>query len=186
MSDVLVLDSTGQPIYTTGVRNAIRLWNNDKAVVLEEDRAGKLLHSDSFEMGMPRVVQLRNWVARKLNLKVPRSRRNIILRDSVIRNGMLVLICQYCATALTTETYSLDHVLPRSRGGTSEWDNIVACCKDCNSEKADKTPEEARMRLIKKPVEPYANDPRFTFKLQINNPRPEWESYLYWNLVLDK
>jgi 5-methylcytosine-specific restriction endonuclease McrA len=186
MSDVLVLDATGMPIYTTGVRDALRLWNKDKAVVLEEDREGKLLHSGSFEMGMPRVVQLRNWVARKLNVRVPLNRRNVIVRDSVMRGRSFTLICQYCADPLTTETYSLDHILPRSRGGLTEWTNIVACCKDCNFRKADRTPEEAGMKLLKRPVEPYTHDPKFTFRLHIRNPRPEWESYLYWNVELDK
>jgi 5-methylcytosine-specific restriction endonuclease McrA len=186
MSDVLILDSTGQPIYTTDVQDALRLWVKDKAVVLAEDEAGKLLHSDSFEMGMPRVMQLRNWIARKLTLRVPRSRRNIILRDSVMRHGKLTLVCQYCAEALTTETYSLDHVIPRSRGGTSDWDNIVSACKDCNFEKANRTPEEAGMRLLQKPVEPSCHDPRFTFRLLFNNPREEWLPFLYWNVELDK
>lgn len=186
MSDVLVLDSTGQPIYTTGVQDAIRLWTKDKAVVLAEDFEGKLLHSDSFEMGMPRVVQLRNWVARKLNLKVPFSRRNLVIRDSVVRQGKPTLVCQYCVDALTTETYSLDHVIPRSHGGESTWENLVACCKECNSFKANRTPEQAGMKLIKKPVAPSVHDEKFTFRLQIKNPRPEWENYLYWNVELDK
>jgi 5-methylcytosine-specific restriction endonuclease McrA len=186
MSDVLVLDATGQPIYTTTVRDALRLWNNDKAVVLEEDYEGKLLHSDSFEMGMPRVVQLRNWVARKLNLRVPFNRRNLVIRDSILRDGIPTLVCQYCAVALTTKTYSLDHIQPRSRGGLSTWENLVACCKDCNFAKANRTPAEAKMTLLKKPVEPYAHDSRFQFRLQITNPRPEWASWLYWNLELDK
>ena len=186
MSEVLVLDSTGQPIYTTGMEDAVRLWTKDKAVVLAEDLEGKLLHSDSFEMGMPRVVQLRNWVAWKLNLQVPFSRRNLVLRDSVVRGSRTTLICQYCADALTTESYSLDHVIPRSQGGLSTWENLVACCKYCNSEKANRTPEQAGMRLLKKPVAPSIHDSKFTFRLQIKNPRPEWESYLYWNVELEK
>src|ERR1035441_501846 len=121
------------------MRDAVRLWNKDKAWVLEEDFEGKLLHSDSFKMGMPRVVQLRNWCARKLNLKVPFSRRNLVIRDSVMRNGKPTLVCQYCADALTTETYSLDHIVPRSHGGLSTWENLVACCKDCNSQKDRKS-----------------------------------------------
>jgi 5-methylcytosine-specific restriction endonuclease McrA len=62
----------------------------------------------------------------------------------------------------------------------------VACCKDCNSEKANRTPEQAGMRLLKKPVAPSIHDPKFTFRLQIKNPRPEWGSYLYWNVELEK
>lgn len=185
MSDVLVLDAAGEPYYTTNVQDAIRLWTKDKAVVLEEDFEGRLLHSDSFEMGMPRVIQLRNWVARKLALQVPFSRRNLIIRDSVVRGGKTVLVCQYCADALTTETYSLDHIVPRSRGGRSTWENLVACCKDCNSRKANRTPQEAHMRLMKKPVVPSSNDPKFKFRLHIRNPRPEWSSYLYWNVELE-
>jgi 5-methylcytosine-specific restriction endonuclease McrA len=186
MSDTLVLDSTGCPIYTAPWEDAVRLYFLDRADILEEDCDGKQLRSSTFEMGMPRVVQLKNWVARKLNLQVPFSRRNLVIRDSVMRAGRATLICQYCADALTTESYSLDHVIPRSQGGLSTWENLVACCKDCNSEKANRTPEQAGMRLLKKPVAPSIHDPKFTFRLQIKNPRPEWGSYLYWNVELEK
>ena len=186
MSDVLVLDSTGLPIYIAPMRDAVRLWNKDKAWVLEEDFEGKLLHSDSFKMGMPRVVQLRNWCARKLNLKVPFSRRNLIIRDSIMRNGKPTLVCQYCADSLSLSTYSLDHIVPRSHGGLSTWENLVACCKDCNSRKSNLTLQQSGMRLMKAPIEPSIHDPRFTFRLQIKNPRPEWETYLYWNVELEK
>ncbi len=186
MSDVLVLDKMGSPVYTTALRDAIRLYVNDKAVVVEQDWEGRILHSERFAMGMPRVVQLRNWVAFRFNARVSLCRRNLIIRDSALVNGKPTLVCQYCGTPLTTETYSVDHIVPRSRGGVSEWENMVACCKDCNSKKGNRTPREAGMRLIKAPDEPSAHDVRFRFRLHIRNPRPEWESYLYWNVALER
>lgn len=186
MSDVLVLDSAGEPSYTTTWDDAVRLYFLDKAEVLEEDFEGRILHSDSFEMNMPRVVQLKNWVMRKLNVRVPLSRRNLVVRDSILVHGVPTLVCQYCSIPLTTETYSVDHIVPRCKGGITEWTNVVACCKDCNSLKANKSLEEAHMQPIKTPIEPSSHDVKFRFRLNIRNPRPEWVTYLYWNVELEK
>src|SRR5438132_6759835 len=71
------------------------------------------------------------------------SRKNILLRDHST--------CQYCGRQFTPSELTLDHVLPRSRGGESTWDNLVACCKRCNHQKGNRTPEEARMHLIRRP-----------------------------------
>jgi 5-methylcytosine-specific restriction endonuclease McrA len=186
MSDTLVLDATGQPIYTDSWQKAVRLYFLDRASIVAEDEI-KILHSSGFEMNMPRVIQLKNWVARKFKKSVPLCRRNLIVRDSVVIDGKPVLVCQYCGRPLTTETYSVDHVWPRSKGGLSVWTNLVACCQDCNSRKANKTLDELPdMQLLKKPVEPDPMDPKFNFKLHIRNPHPSWEPWLYWNVELEK
>jgi len=185
MSDVLVLDSAGEPSYTTTWADAVGLYFSDRAQILEEDHEGQLLHSTSFEMGVPRVIQLTNFVARKFTLRVPLCRRNMVIRDSEMRGGVPTLVCQYCGDELSTETFTLDHVLPRSRGGLSTWENLVACCQKCNFTKAARTPEEVGYRLRKTPTVPNSHDPRFRFRLQIKNPRVEWESYLYWSTTLE-
>ena len=93
------------------------------------------------------------------------SRRNIFLRDEHT--------CQYCGSR---KDLTLDHVLPRSRGGTSTWENLVACCRECNLAKGRRTPEEAKMPLRRQPVRP-----TWTVVVQltgVHDPLPAWEPFL--------
>ena len=196
MSECLVLDSNWTPVGFIGWQHAVKLWYEDRAKIIKEDQSGRILRSPSFEMGMPRVIVVKNAWTRRKRTKVPCSRRNMAIRDNSE--------CQYtgrwehsggrrywvdCGEVLETEQYTLDHVLPRTQGGTSVWTNMVLCCIHCNKAKAGMTPEQAGMHLRHKPVEPSAVDPRFNFKLRINKLRPEWKewsSWLYWNVELDK
>lgn len=180
MSDTLVLDAQGLPVTFVSWRRAVNLQWQDRAVVVSED-AERALRSPSFEMGMPRVIKLRNHISRKLRLKVPMTRRNIAIRDNSS--------CQYCGQVLQTKDYTIDHVVPRSRGGKSTWINLVLACGDCNKLKDDKFPYEAGLALINKPIEPNRFDLRFNFKLHIRVLRPEWsdyKAYIYWNVELEK
>ena len=133
-----------------------------------------------------RTVQLRIAVPRVIRLvtfdKVPRrevkfNRRNIFARDA---NR-----CQYCGKRFPTSDLSLDHVIPRSRGGRSDWANIVCACLRCNVRKGGRTPREAGMRLIRRPVKPKACP---TLKLHAASPRYRtWQYFLdnaYWNVEL--
>ncbi len=149
----------------------------DRAVVVAED-AKRILRSPSFEMGLPRVIKLRNHISRKLRLKVPMTRRNVAIRDNSS--------CQYCGVLLETADYSIDHVLPRTRGGTSVWTNLVLACVDCNKRKSNRTPEEAGLALRQKPIEPNQFDPRFNFRLHIKVLHPEWEEYKQWIMAEDE
>ena len=179
MSDTLVLDTQGFPVAFVGWQRAVNLAWQDRAIVVTED-AKRILHSPSFEMGMPRVIKLRNHISRKLRLKVPKTRRNIAIRDNSE--------CQYCGVVLETKDYQIEHVLPRARGGKSTWTNLVLSCGPCNQLKDDRPPEEVGLTLRHKPVEPSQFDPRFNFKLHIRVLRPEWknwQSYIYWNIELD-
>lgn len=196
MSECLVLDSNWTPVGFVGWERAVKLWYEDRAKIIREDEGGRILRSQSFEMGMPRVIVVKNAWTKRQRLEVPCSRRNIAIRD---RSE-----CQYtgrwddsggrryfvsCGDVLQTHEYTLDHVLPRSQGGISTWTNLVLCCVACNKAKAGRTPEQARMQLRSKPTAPKGADPRFNFKLHINKLRPEWKewsSWLYWNVVLDK
>ena len=148
-------------------------------MVVAED-AKRVLRSPSFEMGMPRVIKLRNHISRKLRLKVPMTRRNIAIRDNSS--------CQYCGMVLETAEYTVDHVLSRARGGSSVWTNVVLACAQCNKRKSDRTLQEAGLALRQKPTEPNQFDPRFNFRLHIKVLRPEWsdyKAYLYWNVELE-
>jgi 5-methylcytosine-specific restriction endonuclease McrA len=108
------------------------------------------------------------------------SRLNIFLRD---RNT-----CQYCGKTLPKKDLNIDHVKPRSRGGTSTWENVVCSCLDCNRKKGGRTPEEARMRLVKKPRRPRWT-PHMGFKFDPRDYK-EWIPFLnfidasYWNAEL--
>ncbi len=180
MSDTLILDTQGFPVSFVSWQRAVCLYVQDRAVVVSED-AERILRSPSFEMGLPRVIKLRNHISRRLRLKVPMTRRNIAIRDNSS--------CQYCGTLLETPDYTIDHVLPRNRGGVSVWANLVLACVHCNKRKSDRLPHEVGLTLRQKPVEPNQFDPRFNFRLHIKVLRPEWsdyKAYLYWNVELEK
>lgn len=124
-------------------------------------------------LAAPRVVRLLNF-DRHRQVRVPLSRRNIYLRDGSI--------CQYCGKKFPTSELSLDHVIPRSRGGGSSWTNLVCACTACNSRKAAKTPEEARMKLIRLPKKVAA--PAQLIRVQ----HASWAHFVseaYWNVELE-
>ena len=186
MADVLVLDMNYRPVDFKPWQEAVKNIYEGRAETVVEDASGQKLRAgrnsagEIFEMGMPRVIRVHNaWVKRKKH-SVPFSRRNIYTRDG----GE----CQYCGKDLQKSEYQLEHVVPRSRGGKSTWTNIVCACLRCNKRKNNMTPAEAGMKLLKVPVEPKSDDPKYNFKLHIRKMRPEWkqwESWLYWNIELD-
>lgn len=188
--DTLVLDMSGIPVGFVSWQRAVKLYWEDRAVILDEDE-DRVLHSPSFEMGMPTVIRAKNWVRRRKRLSVPFSRRNIATRDNSE--------CQYCGRLLQTHEYTLDHVVPRCSGGVSSWTNLVLACMKCNKRKAGETPREAGMALRRAPFEPKPDDPKYNFKLRIKRMHPSWKPWVeggwlyaeksawaYWNVELDK
>jgi len=148
-----------------------------------------VLRSTSFEMGLPRVIQVKNAWVKRMRTAVPCTRRNLLARDHAT--------CQYCGHVVGTHEYTIDHVNPRCQGGVTEWLNCVIACVKCNKRKGGQTPEAAGMPLLNQPYIPKVNDPRFNFKLHIKHIRPEWTewqnwlyaekaSYAYWNIELEK
>jgi len=129
-----------------------------------------------FEVAVPRIVRLLTYD------RVPRqpvkfNRRNIFARD---RNR-----CQYCGKRFPMTELSLDHVVPRSRGGGASWENIVCCCVACNVRKGGRVPREANMRLIAEPVKP-KRSPILTLRLS-SEKYASWKQFLdaaYWNVEL--
>jgi 5-methylcytosine-specific restriction endonuclease McrA len=181
MPDVLVLDMNYRPVGFQSWQDAVKNIWKDRAIVVKEDESGKMLRSPSFEVGMPRVIRVKNAWVRRRRTAVPLSRKNIYIRDA----GE----CQYCGHHLKTDEYTLDHVKPRSQGGVSSWTNLVLSCVRCNKHKAGQTPEQAGMPLLQKPVVPKLDDPKYNFKLHIRKLRPEWRewaSWLYWNAELEE
>ena len=159
---VLVLNSVYQAIQVTGVRRAFRLFYADRARAVDEDFRtysfshwctrftnsrpdSDFIHTPTRRILVPRVIQLRRYD------RVPRreirfNRRNVFHRD---RNR-----CQYCGGVFPQRQLNIDHVIPLSRGGRSSWDNVVCACIECNSLKGDRTPAEARLKLIRLPRKP--------------------------------
>jgi hypothetical protein len=123
-------------------------------------------------LAAPRVIRLLHF-DRHRKVRVPLSRRNIYLRDGNT--------CQYCGKKFPTSELSLDHVIPRSRGGGSSWTNLVCACTSCNSRKAAKSPAEAGMRLIRQPRKIAA--PAQLIRVQ----HESWSHFVseaYWNIEL--
>jgi len=138
---VLVLNLDHSPISVCTVQRAFLLIYLNKAQLLTEAK-GFVLRSVSMTYPMPAVIKLNNYVHIPY-MGVELSRQNIFKRDGYE--------CQYCGT---NKHLTLDHVLPRSKGGKSSWTNLVTACKRCNTQKGDYTPEEAGMRLSGRPFKP--------------------------------
>ena len=160
---MLVLNATYEPINVCTVRRAVVLLLKEKAEVVEQTE--RELHSANSTLTRPAVIRLVTYV------KVPRDthRRKITRRAVFARDGWT---CQYCGcrTQLT-----VDHVVPRSKGGGSTWDNIVAACAPCNRRKGDALPRQAGMKLARSPRTPNAD-----IFIQVASPRipTTWKQYL--------
>jgi len=134
---------------------------NQKAVTLEQ--AGAPLHAASFELPAPSVVKLTRYVRVPMRRGVPLTRRAIFARDA----GR----CVYCDAPAT----SIDHVVPRSRGGRHAWDNVVSSCRRCNHVKADRPLVELGWRMKRQPVQPSGSAWRI---LSSGRTDPRWMPYL--------
>ena len=191
-ASVLVLNRLYMAIHVVGVRRAFGLLFRDIAEVIHLENGSfanydfdswrdvselnadfKGPHDDwvravNFEIQVPRVIRLLSYdrlPRRSLRLNRP----TVLARD---QNR-----CQYCGRRFPSHQLSLDHVIPRSRGGRTTWDNVVCACLHCNVKKGGRTPKEAHMSLVRKPSRP-ARSPLLTLKLQ--NPR-----YVTWKTWLD-
>jgi len=138
---VLVLNQNYEPLNICRWQRAVILVYLDKAVVVENDSC--VLHSPSMSMPMPSVVRLHHYIKRPLP-EVKLSRQSLMERDNYT--------CQYCGKQ--SRNLTVDHFIPRERGGGHRWDNLVACCIDCNNRKGNRTPREAGMGLRRRPKQP--------------------------------
>jgi 5-methylcytosine-specific restriction endonuclease McrA len=199
-SSVLVLNRSFVAVHVTNVRRAVTLLFRQLAEVVHIEQGQFAAHSleswrelsqlrsafrtpdedwvrgVGFDLQAPRVIRL---VAcdRGPRQGLRFNRRNVFARDG---NQ-----CQYCGRGFPTSELSLDHVVPRSRGGSTSWENIVCACVACNVRKGGRTPHEARMQLIRQPVKP-RRSPLLSVKLC--NPKYEsWRSFVdsaYWTVDL--
>jgi len=172
MEQVLLLNITYEPLKIINWKRAITLFLLGKVEVLEE--YGQEIHSVSFTVRLPSVVRLLRLV-RRPGRSVKFSRQNIYTRDKYR--------CQYCGKKYPSEELTYDHVIPKSRGGRTEWKNIVTCCIPCNRLKGGQTPAEAGMSLIGKPGRP-AWMPSIRITIGFKEVPDAWRDYLYWNVEL--
>ncbi|MBC8418995.1 MAG: HNH endonuclease [Proteobacteria bacterium] len=172
MEQVLLLNTTYEPLKIINWKKAITLLMLGKVEVLEE--YGRDIHSVTFTIKLPSVVRLLMMVRKPKNA-VKFSRQNIYARDKYR--------CQYCGSKLPVEDLSYDHVIPKSRGGKTLWSNIVTCCMVCNRKKGGRAPKEANMRLVRKPSKPKWL-PALRVTIGFKEVPTSWRDYLYWNVEL--
>jgi len=147
MNSVIVLNADFTYLHTVSWKRGIRLVLKGKVEVL---KYGTYV-ATSFQNlhRIPLVVRLINFVRRVYKNKVPLNKRNILARDEHT--------CQYCGASCRNNP-TLDHILPKSRGGSFSWQNTVASCKRCNQKKGNRTPREANMALNRQPFQPTINE----------------------------
>jgi 5-methylcytosine-specific restriction endonuclease McrA len=166
---VLVLNASYEPINICGARRALVLVL--KGVARTEEEQGAILHAARVNIAMPSVIRLLEY------RRIPHqtraiSRKNILLRD---RNS-----CQYCGVILPSGDLTLDHVIPRSRGGLSTWENLVACCHECNRRKGNQLLHELTdMKLLREPRSFSLHTSRHIMRM-IGSADPSWRRYLYF------
>jgi len=205
-ANVLVLNRVYQAIRVVNVRRAFSLLCRDLAEVIHIEQAADgsvsrwqnldfsewqelsqlkasfqpqsydWIHTVRFQIAIPRIIRLLGYD------KLPRQDVKFNRRNLYARDGNR---CQYCGKRMPTPELSLDHVLPRSQGGKTTWDNIVCCCIKCNVKKGGRTPEQANMHLITRPVKPRRSP---VISVRLTDERYwSWKQFLdnaYWTVEL--
>jgi 5-methylcytosine-specific restriction endonuclease McrA len=161
---VLVLNQSYEPLTVCRARRAVVLIFQGKAEMLENG-AG-FIHSIGETIPLPSVIRLARLIKR------PRRERKLTRFEIFNRDRYT---CQYCGQR--TRQLTLDHVIPRYRGGQHTWENIVSACVACNRRKAGRTPREASMKLIRLPAPP-SGSPLFIIPYHHLQNRDEWRKYL--------
>jgi len=162
---VLVLNQSYEPLNICRVRRAVVLIYQNKAEMLENGSG--FIHSISGEFPVPSVIRLASMIRRR-----PRSERKLTRLEVFKRDRHT---CQYCGKE--SRQLTLDHIIPRYRGGQHTWENVVSACVPCNRRKAGKTPKEAGMKLICQPSQPRVIS-LFYIPAYYTSIRSEWQKYL--------
>lgn len=160
---VLVLNASYEVLNLTNLKRALKLLLTGKAETVRNN--GLTIHAGSLVLPAPSVVKLRYFVPPTYHV-LPLNRKNVLFRDN--------FTCQYCGSR-SLLGMTIDHIVPRSQGGKTVWDNVVCACKKCNAQKGDRCPQEARMKLCKKPVQPVYTP---LFRAAAEHFPPEWAAFL--------
>ena len=162
-SPVLVLNQNYEPLNISQVRRAVVLLLRGKAEALENGRG--VIHTPSCSLAVPSVIRILYMVKR------PHSERKLT-RIEVLRRDQFT--CQYCGKE--TRDLTIDHIIPRHKGGRHIWENVVSACVQCNSRKAGHTPEEAGIRLIRQPFIPHISG--YYVPYEYLRRHAEWQKFL--------
>jgi len=163
---VLVLNQNYEPLNVCDIRRAFRLLGAEKAELVARNH--QVIHTPTLAIDAPSVIRL-VYLIRRPQPRVKLSRREVFARDRHT--------CQYCG--MTSHDLTIDHIVPRHRGGRHEWENLVAACRACNHRKGAKTLTEARMRLLRDPRAPRA-DVRYLFGSYLADERNgAWRDFLF-------
>jgi len=162
-ASVLLLNQDYQPLTICSVQRSIKLLFLEKAEVLH-DYPSRMIQTPRTEFNYQSVIRLKRYIRLPYH-RIVLSRRNIMKRDHSV--------CQYCGSK---SDLTLDHVLPKSRGGKDTWENLVTACNKCNVKKGNRTPDEANMPLHTEPYKPIHIS---FFRNLMGGDEEEWKPYLY-------
>jgi len=163
----LLLNSTYEPLLVVSWQRAVTMMVLEKVDVLES--YATTLRAVSMSMSMPAVIRLKSYVRRR-RMRIALSRRNVFFRDGHR--------CQYCQKEFAPRELTCDHVQPRSQGGPTSWENMVAACGPCNRRKGGRTPEQARMHLMTSPRRPESLPVEYTLNLLRGQLPAPWQDYI--------
>jgi 5-methylcytosine-specific restriction endonuclease McrA len=166
---VLLLNASYEPLSLVTAPKALTLVWRRVAEVIEKDH-GRVLRTTRFVFDVPSVIRLTHYIDIRTRQNRATHRHRILARDKYR--------CQYCGRRGTAFELTLDHILPRSRGGKTLAENLCAACRECNNRKGDRTPEEARMPLLTNPAAFYYGLERTALQHAAEE-RPEWRKYLF-------
>jgi 5-methylcytosine-specific restriction endonuclease McrA len=188
----LVLNRNWQPVAVSTVgRSLVKVWNESARIVdpasyqqyswedwsqLRPEAGDPVIATQWMTLKVPEVITLTRYDRLPIKI-VAFSRRNVFKRDGYM--------CQYCGCRPGSEELTIDHIVPRSHGGVSSWTNCVLACIDCNTRKANRTPEQAGMPLRQKPIRPIWNPLYAPHGVRIES----WSRFVseaYWNVELDE
>jgi 5-methylcytosine-specific restriction endonuclease McrA len=141
---VLVLNATYEPLNVVSIKRAVVLLLKEKAELVEAAEAQ--LRSENFSLPVPLVIRLVYFVKIPRRISLPVTRRGVLSRD--------FYTCQYCGATPPRKHLTVDHIVPRSRGGKTTWENVVTACAKCNGRKGNRTPIEANLKLLTQPKRP--------------------------------
>jgi 5-methylcytosine-specific restriction endonuclease McrA len=203
---VLTLNKFFQPLKVVSAYHALKAVINERAEIVcvengnyicynidewfelsmikhqfEEEKTGleDWIKTPDYPIEAPKIIRFLNFKKVPVRNNVRFSRRNIFIRDNYT--------CQYCGGKPKTSELELEHIIPKSRGGKSVWENTVCACSFCNDEKRDRTPEEAGMKLLRKPFKPNFLQAYGPPKVLQDNKYDDWQHFIdevYWNIEL--
>lgn len=163
----LVLNASYEAINVVSVRRALCMIIRQKARM--EVDSGMVIHTGVGTMHVPSVIRLEEY------RRVPRQTRSVTRKSILMRDRYT---CQYCLARKDPKALTLDHVFPQSRGGEESWTNLVAACKTCNNRKGSQTPEEAGMKLARKPA-PIGIHGKHRLIAETTDTR-DWDRFLFY------